>query len=59
MHQQRSLKTPITLAVIMLGLLVVLTVGWVLLDVFGAKERPGVAGWNWALLTIGPGLSPS
>tara|TARA_Y100000588_G_C14256518_1_gene925726 strand:+ start:1205 stop:1342 length:138 start_codon:yes stop_codon:yes gene_type:complete len=45
MHQQRSLKTPITLAVIMLGLLVALTVGWVLLDVvFGAKERPGVAG---------------
>ena len=43
----------------MLGLLVVLTVGWVLLDVFGAKERPGVAGWHWALLTIGPGLSPS
>ena len=56
MHQQRSLKTPITLAVIMLGLLVVLTVGWILLNVFGAKERPGAAGWHWALLTIGTGF---
>ena len=56
MHQRRSLKIPITLAVIMLGLLVVLTVGWVLLNVFGAKERPGAAGWHWALLTIGTGF---
>lgn len=36
MLERRSLRWPITLGVIMITLLVLLTVGWVLLAVFGA-----------------------
>ncbi len=48
-----SLKRSITLAVIMIVLLAVLTVGWVLLNVFGAMDRPSFAGWHWTFLSVG------
>lgn len=49
---RRSLSLPIVLAIVMITLLVVLTIGWVLLSVVGAKdtELPGV---YWALLATG------
>lgn len=52
MSTRRSLSLPIVLAIVMITLLVVLTIGWVLLSVVGAKETelPGV---YWALLAIG------
>jgi two-component system, OmpR family, phosphate regulon sensor histidine kinase PhoR len=50
---RRSLSTPILLAVAMISLLVVLTVGWVLLTVFGAQEDTSRPGVYWALLSIG------
>jgi len=53
MFSRRSLRQPITLAVIMIVLLLVLTVGWVLLTVFGALAKPGTAGWHWVLLSVG------
>jgi signal transduction histidine kinase len=37
----------------MIVLLLVLTVGWVLLNVFGAMERPSSAGWHWVFLSVG------
>ena len=41
MSLRRSLSVPIVLAIVMIVLLVVLTVGWVLLSVFGAlKDTP-------------------
>ncbi|MEX0819020.1 MAG: HAMP domain-containing sensor histidine kinase, partial [Pirellulaceae bacterium] len=43
---------PITLGVVMIVLLVALTIGWVLLTVFGVIERPGSALY-WTLLTVG------
>ncbi len=49
----RSLQKSITLAVIMIALLAVLTVGWVLLNVFGAMDRPSSAGWHWTFLSVG------
>jgi two-component system, OmpR family, phosphate regulon sensor histidine kinase PhoR len=53
MSARRSLRLPITLAIVMIALLVVLTVGWVLLNVFGALTAGQFAGVYWALLTIG------
>ncbi len=53
MFERKSLKWPILLAIVMIVLLVGLTVGWVLLNVFGAitsQESPNV---YWALLSIG------
>jgi signal transduction histidine kinase len=41
------------LAIVMITLLVVLTVGWVLLAVFGALESGRFAGVYWVLLTVG------
>ena len=37
----------------MLMLLGVLTVGWVLLNVFTALDKPHTAGWYWAFLAVG------
>ncbi len=37
----------------MLMLLGVLTVGWVLLYVFTALDKPSAAGWHWAFLAVG------
>ncbi|MFQ5653163.1 MAG: sensor histidine kinase [Planctomycetota bacterium] len=53
MLARRSLKFPITLAVLMIVLLVVLTVGWVLLAVFGAQADDRSAGLYWTLLSVG------
>jgi len=50
---RRSLRLPIMLAIVMIALLVVLTVGWVLLTMFGASAKPTNAGLFWALLPIG------
>jgi two-component system phosphate regulon sensor histidine kinase PhoR len=56
MFERRSLKLPITLGVVMIVLLVVLTIGWVLLTVFGIISGEGPAGLYWALLSIGATL---
>jgi signal transduction histidine kinase len=53
MLERRSLKGPITLGVVMIVLLVALTVGWVLLAVFGAQADRSFAPLYWTLLTIG------
>ena len=53
MAVRRSLKLPITLAIVMIVLLVVLTVGWVLLNVFSALKDDQWAGVYWAMLSIG------
>ncbi|MGA2035307.1 MAG: HAMP domain-containing sensor histidine kinase [Thermoguttaceae bacterium] len=53
MSVRRSLRLPIILAIVMIALLVVLTVGWVLLNVFGALKDDRMAGVYWALLSIG------
>lgn len=50
---RRSLKLPITLAVTMIALLVALTVGWILLAVFGALADESSAGLYWTLLSVG------
>ena len=50
---RRSLKLPIVLAVLMIVMLIVLTVGWVLLNVSGALQRDRYSGLYWALLTVG------
>jgi two-component system, OmpR family, phosphate regulon sensor histidine kinase PhoR len=44
MFERKSLKWPIFLAIIMIVLLIVLTVGWILITIFGA---------NWILLSVG------
>ncbi|MBN1395258.1 MAG: HAMP domain-containing histidine kinase [Pirellulales bacterium] len=41
------------LAIGMIALLIVLTVGWVLMSVFSAMEDTSHSGWYWVLLSIG------
>ena len=53
MAGRRSLKLPITLGVVMIVLVVALTVGWVLLAVFGALRGPGLPAVYWVVLTVG------
>jgi signal transduction histidine kinase len=53
MSARRSLSLPIILAIVMIALLVVLTVGWVLLAVSGALQDARFSGLYWALLSIG------
>jgi two-component system, OmpR family, phosphate regulon sensor histidine kinase PhoR len=53
MSARRSLKLPIALAIVMIVLLVVLTVGWVLLSVSGALKDDQLAALYWVLLSIG------
>src|SRR5574340_305367 len=50
---RRSLRQPISLAIVMIVLLVALIVGWVLLAVSNALRGTGYAGVYWALLTVG------
>jgi signal transduction histidine kinase len=50
MFERKSLKWPILLAVLMIVLLVCLTVGWVLLNIFNANWT------NWTLLSIGSAM---
>jgi len=49
MLMRRSLRLPIILAIVMIVLLVVLTVGWSLMPVFG-QSSPG---WFWAIFVLG------
>jgi signal transduction histidine kinase len=53
MSPRRSLHLPITLAIVMIAILAVLTVGWVLLAVFGALASARFAGLNWTILSVG------
>ena len=53
MFPRRPLRMPILLAVGMVALLIVLTVGWVLLSVVGALTDERRAVLYWALLPIG------
>jgi two-component system phosphate regulon sensor histidine kinase PhoR len=53
MSPRRSLRLPIILAVVMIIILIILTVGWVLLAVFGALADTRFAGLNWTLLSVG------
>ncbi len=53
MLTRRSLRLPITLAIVMISLLVVLTVGWVLLNVFWALKSEQFAPLYWTLLSLG------
>lgn len=52
MLPRRSLKLPITLGVVLIVLVVLLTIGWVLLAVFGALNS-SVSIVYWTLLTVG------
>ena len=53
MSPRRSLRLPIMLAIVMIALLVALTVGWVLLAVFGALANSRFASLNWTLFSVG------
>lgn len=53
MSPRRSLGLPITLAIVMIVLLILLTIGWVLLLVVNALADSRFAGLYWALLSIG------
>ena len=52
MSARRSLRLPIVLAIVMIVLLLVLTVGWVLVNISGAAQDDRYSGLYWALLTI-------
>jgi two-component system, OmpR family, phosphate regulon sensor histidine kinase PhoR len=54
---RRSLKLPIVLAVLMIVMLIVLTVGWVLLNVTGALQSDRYSALYWTLLTAGSVVS--
>ena len=53
MLERKSLKWPILLAIFMIVLLVGLTVGWVLLNVFNAVSSQTSSSIYWILLTVG------
>lgn len=53
MSSRRNLSLPITIAVIMIVLLIVLIVGWVLLTVWGAIENEQAAPLYYTVLPIG------
>ncbi|MEN8148796.1 MAG: sensor histidine kinase, partial [Planctomycetota bacterium] len=53
MATKRSLRLPITLAIVMAGLLGVLTVGWVLLAGYRATSDSGNPGFGWTFLALG------
>ncbi|NLF69628.1 MAG: HAMP domain-containing histidine kinase [Candidatus Anammoximicrobium sp.] len=57
MSARRSLRFPILLAIVMIALLALLTIGWVLLNVSGALQDERSSGLYWALLTVGSLLS--
>jgi signal transduction histidine kinase len=56
MFERRSIKWPIILGVVMIVLVVVLTVGWVLLAMFGAHTNAKSAGLYWTMLSVGTTL---
>ena len=49
MSLRRSLSVPIILAIVMITLLVVLTVGWVLMTAINALKDTDLSGVYWAL----------
>jgi two-component system, OmpR family, phosphate regulon sensor histidine kinase PhoR len=53
MFERKSLKWPILLAIVMIVLLIALTVGWVLLNVFGAISTEKSSNVYWTLLSVG------
>ena len=53
MSSRRSIGLPITLAIFMIVLLVALTVGWILLAVYGLLGDAKMAGLYWTLLSVG------
>ena len=53
MFERRSLRLPITVGVIMIVLIVVMLVGWILVNTFAAIEKPGAAPIYWTLLSVG------
>lgn len=53
MIERKSLKWPILLAIVMIVQIVGLTVGWVLLNVFGAIYSESGSTLYWTLLTVG------
>ncbi len=53
MLTRRSLRLPITLAIVMIVLLVVVAVGWVLLNVYWALTSGRFATLYWVLLSLG------
>jgi signal transduction histidine kinase len=53
MSSHRTLSLPIILAIVMIALLVILTIGWVLLNVSSALNASEYSGLYWTLLTIG------
>jgi two-component system, OmpR family, phosphate regulon sensor histidine kinase PhoR len=53
MYMRRSLSMSIILAVAMIVLLVVLTVGWVIVSVAGALKDAESSGLYWTLLAVG------
>ena len=57
MFLRRSIRHPVTLAIVMIVLLAALTAGWVLVNVFGAISRPRSAGLYWVLLSVGSTVS--
>jgi signal transduction histidine kinase len=54
---RRSLKLPIVLGVLMIVMLIVLTVGWVLLNVSTALQSDQHSGLYWVLLSAGSVVS--
>jgi len=53
MTARRSLRFPILLAIVMIALLVVLTIGWVLVNVSSALQDERSSGLYWTQLTVG------
>ncbi len=53
MFERRSLRLPITLAVIMIVLLILILIGWVIVNAFAARSNDQQAGFYWAFLSIG------
>lgn len=56
MSLRRSLSVPIVLAIVMIALLVVVAVGWVVLNVVAAVQNANISGVYWAMLSIGSTL---
>jgi signal transduction histidine kinase len=55
MLERKSLRLPIALGVLMIVVVVALTIGWILITVFGAMERPQSA-FYWTWLSVGSAL---
>ncbi|MFO0901802.1 MAG: HAMP domain-containing sensor histidine kinase [Pirellulales bacterium] len=53
MFERRSIRWPVALGVTMIVLLVALTIGWILLAVFGAIKDQVLAPVYWTILTVG------